>query len=57
MTVFLASWRLQGAVALTRINSLETYDDRAKLEAAMAAGKDAVLLSKVGDAAQLFRLD
>ena len=53
----LAAWRAQGAVVAVRINPLETDDGLADLAAAIAAGPDAVLLPKVGDPAQVVRLE
>ena len=53
----LMTWQAQGAVATIRVNSLETDDGLADLEAAMAAGPDAVLLPKVCDPVQVVRLE
>jgi citrate lyase subunit beta/citryl-CoA lyase len=53
----LAHWKSRGAVAAVRINPLETGDGLRDLEAAMAAGPDAVLLPKANLPSQITGLD
>lgn len=57
MSEVMAHWKSRGAVAAVRVNPLETGDGLKDLEAAMAAGPDAVLLPKANMPSQIAGLD